>query len=160
MKPLGLISLYFWDKHPIREQPQESLPYDTACQNVITEHMCGDERKFALCFPLVSDRQWSCLRSKCDSKTRFSIFQPHLVYLCQSKENSSCFFIWISAQGSFSHQLTWKPNYPEPDVVFYTNGCGKWLVFDNDTNVNSDCLDSTLGAGVQCNHSHYLISYF
>lgn len=62
MKPLGLIPFYFWDKHPIREQPRRILPHDTSCRNVITEHVCGDERKFVLGFPLLSDTQWSCLR--------------------------------------------------------------------------------------------------
>lgn len=134
-------------------------PTELDIRNVIMGNMSGNERKWDLS-PFQRDAQQSCLTSSVTSRPEMLSFQPHIMYLCQSKENFSSFSIWISAHGSFSHQLTWKPNYTEPDVVFNTNGCGKQLVFDSDTNVNSSCLDSTQGAGIQCSHSHCLISYF
>ena len=159
MKPLGLILLYLWDKLSTRENHRRFPPTELDIRNVIMGNVFGNERKWDLS-PFQSDAQQSCLTSSVTSRPEMLSFQPHIMYLCQSKENFSSFSIWISAHGSFSHQLTWKPNYTEPDVVFNTNGCGKQLVFDSDTNVNSNCLDSTQGAGIQCSHSHCLISYF
>lgn len=138
---------------------RRSPPTALHTRNVIINHVFGNERKWDL-FPFLSETQRSCLMSSVTSRPESLSFQTHLIYLCQSKENSSCFSIWIRAYGSFSHQLTWKPNYTEPDVVFNTNGCGKQLVFDSDTNVNSNRLVSTQGAGIQCNHNHCLVSYF
>ena len=69
------------------------------------DNVFGNERKWDLS-PFQSDTQQSYLISNVTSGPEMLSFQPHIMFLCQSKENFSSFSIWISAYGSFSHQLT------------------------------------------------------
>lgn len=89
--------LFIFGTNSIREQSQEIFSHYTSCKK--SHHRpriwCW-EKTWAL-FPLP---KW-CAMVMFDVRsvilrTDSLLFQPHLVYLCQSEENSSCFSIWIS----------------------------------------------------------------